>query len=108
VVRVGRLYNCLILNQRNKQKEWTGVEFYIDVENGSGPVHAPCPMRQSLNPGRQTPQLSLLFSNILIIIPREQFVMPLMPNILFVKNITLAQIFSFVRFDLSLSRDAKY
>jgi hypothetical protein len=36
--------------------------------------------------------LILLFSNILVIIPRKLFAMPLMLNMLFIKNITLALI----------------
>ena len=52
-----------LLRSKDGNRLWCGQllsETIIQLESGGGPVHAPCPMRGSLNLTRQTPALRLL------------------------------------------------
>jgi len=46
---------------KKKKVEQRGARTFIDVESGGWPVHAPCQMQRSLNPGEQTVVLILCY-----------------------------------------------
>jgi hypothetical protein len=47
----GGLADLLEEEVKGKRGRRGGVRSFIDVESGTGPVHAPCRTRRSLNPG---------------------------------------------------------